>query len=108
LPAPESTVWFRLDGVAINGPGTGLVTGEPLLAPLNLTSKGRYLGFYQPVATGTRTPMSAATAADVCGDWTTPNGLARAGTLSRVGEWWSRPDSIIGCTTGAPIYCFEI
>jgi hypothetical protein len=108
LSAPESTVWFRLDGVAINEPGTDLMTGAPLRAPLNLTSKGRYLsGPSGHVLTGARTPTTSVAAADVCDDWTNPNKTASGGSMSRVGDWWS-PRVLINCYNGGRIYCFEI
>jgi hypothetical protein len=105
------TVWVRMDGVPINAPGSDLFAGEPLLTPLNVTSKGRYLGhsYRDPeddkVFAGASTPRAPSPG---CSEWTGPPQLPplmKFGSYTRADRWWSSVD--YACSAFARIYCLE-
>jgi hypothetical protein len=108
--------WRRVDGVRLNAEGLDLFSGAPLLAPLNVTSKGRYVG-YEPdlfdasVLNGARTPRAAATLESTCNDWAEPSGYTSSGYVPWAAAWWdwTIDPSISGlsCQLGGKVYCFE-
>jgi hypothetical protein len=107
-------VWFRIDGAPIHAPGSDLFSGAPLITPLNVTSKRRYIGplrrdpYTHLVFTGGDTPRSPAT---ICQDWTDVEGFlaAKSGSASHVARWWVQPISheSTPCSSDQRIYCFE-
>jgi hypothetical protein len=104
--------WFRIDGAPLHVPGSDLFSGAPLITPLNVTSKGRYVGasrlegFTHLVFTGGETPRTPAT---ICKDWTDVEGLleATSGSTSHVANWWVQPRSYGLCSIDQRIYCLE-
>jgi hypothetical protein len=105
--SPSSTVWVRLDGIALNAPGASLFDG-PLASPLNVNSGSAYL-FYNPVFTGAHTPREVGTTASTCDDWRSASPITAAlGGRACVTTGWFYDGASDTCgRTDVCIYCLE-
>jgi hypothetical protein len=111
--SPPGTVWLRMDGVPINAPGSDLFAEGPLLTPLNVTAKGRYLGYLisvdgvDRVFAGGHTPRSSYLG---CNGWsgTPPNRATTFGRYTAMNHWWFETfQELANCGEPARVYCFE-
>jgi hypothetical protein len=108
LPFASLDVWFRPDGVAINGIAQDLSRSDLLLAPINVTSRNAYLGDVS-VFTGTADDPGSPNPdpTQTCADWR--GGVtARAGTAADTTTWLGLGTEPVDCRDGGHrVYCFE-
>jgi hypothetical protein len=107
---PDQT-WVRLDGVALTAPGHTLFDGHPLAAPLNVTSRGRYIDIGgENVFTGSDEPSRASSAGQDCMGWQSSDATLSAVTSygeSNIRSWWSSGILQPACGYPAHLYCLQ-
>jgi hypothetical protein len=103
--SPPGAVWRRVDGVTLNAPGVDLFGDDLLRAPLNVSSRGEYLGYdtLGIVLTGASSPRAVPDVSQNCENWTTIEVQAHAGVAVRVEDWFFGVDG--SCNVGSRIYC---
>jgi hypothetical protein len=109
IGASAERVWVRPDGVAINdGTGPGPFDGRPLLAPLNVTSAGRYLDV--AALTGASRADTIGSLDDSCNDWSElVGGGALTGRSSHVARWFYEGGARYACDDGmVHVYCLQV
>ena len=84
---PDAGVpWVRLDRIPISATGSDLFEGR-LRAPLNVTSRGRYLGIMDFAFGGASTPLDFPMSSD-CANWNDPTANSFTGSPNFVTAFW--------------------
>jgi hypothetical protein len=107
----DDQTWVRLDGVPLSAPRRTLFDGSDPAAPLNLTSRGRYLWESgDDVITGSAEPKRPSDPGQDCMGWTSADpslqGALSYGT-SNVQTWWSDISETGACGYVYHVYCLE-
>lgn len=97
--------WTRLDGVPVANSLADLTDGQ-LLAPINLTDAGIYLGNY---GLWTGTTGAGVAAANHCNDWQDGGSSSQGdrGSAYRSNSWWTHFGSPSSCSSWFHLYCFS-
>jgi hypothetical protein len=105
VQANLGTVWWRVDGVALNPGGEdSFFDATAMLAPLNVTSRKRYMD--ANVFTGASDADSPGDDAQTCGSWASGSG-ATVGRANYI-PWWFTTGGVEPCTSStSDIYCFQ-
>jgi hypothetical protein len=103
--------WVRLDGVALSSPRHTLLDDSELAAPLNLTSRGRYLSVGgDDVHTGSVAPTRVSDPGFDCMAWTSDDPALpsfSSNGISNIEMWWSPIVNVGNCSYPRHLYCLE-
>jgi hypothetical protein len=96
--------WVRVDGVVLSQPASDLLSGSWPRSPLNVTSRGEYVGSTLVLA-GAETVNGVSIPGTNCNNWTNSAGTSAAGVVPRVDWWFGHKPS--ACNVQMRVYCLE-